>query len=136
MKVIFISMGVQVIFAKALEDLMDMLAVLFHVVEVDEDTYIEHVRVDVIHEALKSCQCISQTKGHNTPFERVVVGVEGDFPFVTFTDSNKVVGMLQVNFGIHRGLLQAVKEVRDMRKQILVFLGNFIEHSKVSTETE
>ena len=89
------------IFAKALEDLMDMLAVLFHVVEVDEDTYIEHVREDVIHEALRSCQCISQTKGHNTPFEGAIAGAEGGFPFVTFTDSNEVVGVLQVNFGIH-----------------------------------
>ena len=59
MKVTFISTGIQVIFAKALEDLTNMLTVLFHVVGVDEDTYIEHVREDVVHEALKSCRCIS-----------------------------------------------------------------------------
>ena len=45
---------------------MEMLIVLFHVVRVDEDviqvdkdTYIEHAREDVVHEVLKSCQCIS-----------------------------------------------------------------------------
>ena len=66
------------------EDLADMFTVLFHVVQVDEDviqldedTYIEHVREDVIHEVLKSCQCISQTEGYNTPFERAVVGAKG-----------------------------------------------------------
>ena len=113
---------------------MDMLMVLFHVVrvdediiQIDEDAYIEHVGEDVIHEVLKSCQCISQTEEHNTPFKGAVAGVEGGFPFVTFTDSNKVVGMLQVNFGIHRGLSQAVEEVGDMWKWILVFLGDFIE---------
>ena len=85
---------------------------------------------------LKSCWCISKTKGHNTPFKRAVAGGEGGFSFITFTDSNKVVGMLQFDFGIHEGLLWAVEEVRDAQKQILVFLGNFIECSKVGTETE
>ena len=47
-----------------------------------------------------------------------------------------MVGMLQVNFGIHGGLLWAVKDVGDVQKQTLVFLGDFIEHSKVSTEME
>ena len=48
-----IGMGVKVPFLKALEDLVDMFTVLFHVVRVDEDAYIKHVREDVIHEALK-----------------------------------------------------------------------------------
>ena len=59
MEVVFIGTGVQVIFAKALEDLTDMLAVLFHVVRVDKEAYIEHVGEDVIHETLKGCWCIS-----------------------------------------------------------------------------
>ena len=44
--------------------------------------------------------------------------------------------MLQVNFGIHGGLSWAVKEVGDARKQILVFLGDLVEHLKVGAETE
>ena len=79
---------------KASENLTDMLMVLFHVVGIDEDTYIEHVGEDVVHEVLKSCWCISQTERHNTPFEGAVAGVEGGFPFVTFTDLNEVVGVL------------------------------------------
>ena len=117
-----------------------MFAVLFHVVQVDEDViqidkdaYIKHVREDVIHEALKSYQCISQTEGHNTPFERAIVGMKGSFPFITFTDLNEVVGMLQVNFGMHGGLSWAVEEVRDT---LLVFLSDFIEPLKAGTEME
>ena len=108
------------VFLEASEDFSDMFSVLFHVVGVDEDviqidkdTYIKHVREDVIHEVLKSCQCVSQTEGHNTPFKRAVAGAKGGFPFITFMDLNKVVGMLQVNFGIHGGLSLAVKEIRD-----------------------
>ena len=65
MEVIFVSAGMKVVFLKTLEDLMDMFTVLFHVVQIDEDViqvdkdaYIKHVRVDVIHEALKICLCI------------------------------------------------------------------------------
>ena len=44
--------------------------------------------------------------------------------------------MLQVNFGIYGGILQAVEEVRDVREQISVFLCDFIEASKLSAEME
>ena len=65
---------------------------------------------------LKSCWCISQTERHNTPFEGAVAGVEGGFLFVTFMDSNEVVDVLQIDFDIHRGRLQAVEEVGDAWK--------------------
>ena len=64
------------------------------------------------------------------------MGAEDGFPFFTFTASNEVIGMLQVDFGIHGGLSRAVEEVGDAQKQISVFLGNFVECSKVGAETE
>ena len=43
--------------------------------------------------------------------------MEGSFPFITFKDLNEVVGVLQVNFSIHGGLLWAVEEeVGDVQK--------------------
>ena len=44
--------------------------------------------------------------------------------------------MLQVDFGIHRGLSWAVEEVGDTKKRISVYLGDLVEHLKVSAETE
>ena len=44
--------------------------------------------------------------------------------------------MLQVDFGIHGGFLQAGEEVGDVQKWVLVFLCDFIECSKVGAETE
>ena len=64
------------------------------------------------------------------------MGAEGGFPFITFTDSNEVVGVLQIDFGTHRGLSWAVKEVGDTWKRISVFLGDLVEHSKVGAEME
>ena len=63
----------------------------------------------------------------NTLFERAIAGSKGGFPFVTFADLNEVVGMLQVDFGIHGGLSWAVEEVGDVWKWISVFLGDFID---------
>ena len=77
-----------------------------------------------------SCQYISQTKGHNTPFKGAIAGAEGGFLFITFRDSNEVAGMLQVNFGIHGGLSWAVEEVGDTQKWISVFLCDFVEVQK------
>ena len=67
MEVAFVGVGVQVVFLKVSENLTDMFVVLFHVAQVDEDGYVKHVREYVIHEVLKSCWCISQTNGYNTP---------------------------------------------------------------------
>ena len=58
------------------------------------------------------------------------MSLESAFPSVTFTDSNEVVGMLQVNFGIHRGPSWTIKEVRDMWKRVSVFLCDLIGASK------
>ena len=64
------------------------------------------------------------------------MGAEGGFPFITFMDSNEVVGVLQVYFGIHRGLSWAIEAVGIMQKQISVFFGDLVEYSKVGAETE
>ena len=55
MEVAFIIVGIKVVFLKMSEDLMDVFAVLFHVVQVDDDPYIKHLREDVVHEVLEGC---------------------------------------------------------------------------------
>ena len=62
--------------------------------------------------------------------------MKGSFPFVTFLDSDEVVCVLQVDFCIHGGLSWAVEEVRDRWKWILVFLCDFVDALKVSTEMD
>ena len=143
MEVAFISMDVEVVFSQVSADFVDMFSVLLKVIQIDEnvvqiykDTYVEHVREDVIHEVLKSCQCISQTEGHNTPFEGAISGVKGGFPFVTFLDLDEVVHVLQVNYCIYRGLSWTVKEVGDMWKWVSVLFGDFVEASEVSAKLE
>ena len=92
---------------ESLEYFTDMLGVLFQVLGVDEDVieiddheHVEEIGEDVIHEVLEHCWHICEPKGHHTPFEGSVVGVESGFPFVTLSDLDQVICMAEVKFCI------------------------------------
>ena len=68
---------------------------------------------DVIHKTLKSGRCICKSKRNDPPFEGAIVGAESGFPFITLSDTDQVVHVMEVNFCIESCLLWAVKEVRD-----------------------
>ena len=103
------------------EYLVDVPYMLFFRVRIDEDVikvyqhaYIEQVAEDVIHKTLKSSGCICKSERHDMPFEGAIAGVESGFPFVTLSDMDQVVRVMEVNFCIESCLLQAVEEVRDV----------------------
>ena len=64
---------------------------------------------------------ISETKGHNIPFEGTIAGPEGSFPFVSSSDANKVKGVLKVYLGINFGITRSIKEVCEKWKGYLSF---------------
>jgi hypothetical protein len=59
--------------------------------------------------------------------------MKGSFPFFTFCNADKVISMIKVNFGIDAGPSQGIKEIKDERKGISVFLGDFVEPTVVYT---
>jgi len=67
------------------------------IVQVNEDTNIKEVAKNVIHELLKGGWRIGESERHYTPFKGAIVSLECSFPFVTFTDSDKMVGVSEVN---------------------------------------
>ena len=81
------------------------------VVEVYNHTNIQHVTEDVIHKVLKGGGSIGKSEWNNQPFKWAIVSVEGGFPFITISNVNQMVGMVQVDFGKHTSLLQGIKEV-------------------------
>src|SRR3979490_840139 len=104
--------------------------------QVDEDRNVEEVREDVVHEALKCCGGVGESKGHHAPLKGSVSGSEGSFPFVTFADSNEVVGMLEINFGEYPSLSRTVKEVSHSGEWVAILLRNLIEPSEVDPESK
>ena len=117
-----IGAHVEVMLLEASEYFLDMASVFFfgvgvdeYVVEVYQYTNIEQVAKDIIHEALESSKCVSESERHYTPFEGAIVSPESHLPFVTLLDSDQMVGMPKVDFRIDFGLVQAVKEVCNAR---------------------
>ena len=76
-KLTFSGICVEAVFLEPAEDFFfDVLFVLRHVVgvdddvvEVDDDTDIEEVTEDVVHETLKGCRGIEKSKRHHQPFK-------------------------------------------------------------------
>ena len=53
--------------------------------------------------ALKSRWSVRKAKRHNAPFEQTVLGSEGGFPFVALSDTDEMIGMPKIYFGIDSG---------------------------------
>src|SRR5882672_8583355 len=107
MELAFVCTGKKSIRVESLEYFPNMGFVLGNVVGIDEDVVqidddydVNHIRKDVVHKLLKSCWCISSPFRHYQPLERTVSGLECSFPFVSRHNPDKMVCVLEVDFGI------------------------------------
>lgn len=82
------------------------------IVEVDDDTNVEEVAENIIHEALKSGGGVRKSEGHDEPFKRAIASAESGLPLFTISNTNKVISMSKVDFGEYAGFLRGIKEVR------------------------
>ena len=138
-----IGAGIEVMLLELSENFLDMALVFFLEVGVDEDviqvhqyTNIEQVTKNIIHEVLESGRCIGESERHYMPFKGAVASLESCLPFVTLLDSDQMVGMLEVDFQIDFGLVQAVKEVGNARQRAAVLLHDFIQTAEVDAKPE
>ena len=106
------------------------------VVEADDHAHIPEITEDVVHEMLESCGSIGKSEGHNEPFKRTIAGVESSFPFITICNTDKVIGMSEIDGGIDTGFTHSGKEVGNEWKGISIPFGYFIEASEIYTEAE
>ena len=97
------------------KDLPDMGRVLLRIVRVHQDVIqvynyrgVNHISEDVIHEPLEPHRGLGGPLRHYKPLERPVSGLEGGFPFVAISDTDEVVGMLQVNLGVDLCLVRSI----------------------------
>ena len=92
------------------------------VVQVNDHANIQEITEDVIHEMLESCESIGKSEGHNEPFKRTIAGAESGFPFITVPNTDKVIGMSEINGGVDMGFTHSGKEVRNEQKGISILL--------------
>jgi hypothetical protein len=134
--------GVKVPFAKVLEYMMDMVAMLIRrigkyecIVEIYYDKQVNHVVERVIHKVLELCWCIGHAHWHYKPFIGAVSCPEHCEPLMALSNLNVVVAIMKVNFGINCGVAKAVKEFVDEGEGIAA-LRDSIECAIVDAQVE
>jgi len=130
-------------FVEVLEHFMDMFTMEIRMVGVDqnviqvkEDANIKGDSKNVVHESLEGGWRVGKSKRPNTPFKGTIMGSVCSFPFITFTDPHKMVGMLEVDVGEQSCFLWTVQEIGDLGEQVTVFLGDFIKTTDIDTKLE
>ena len=78
------------------------------VIQINEDANIKEVAKNVTHESLKGGWRIGESERHYTPFKGAIASSECGFPFVTFVDLDKMVGMSEVDVGEQSCFMQTV----------------------------
>src|SRR5207245_2304131 len=143
MELTLFRFSIELVFAEASEDFLDMSFVQLLVLGVDEDvvqiyddTHIQEVCKDAINKPLESSRGVSEAEGHHQPLIGAIVHAEGGLPLIARGDADEVVGVVEIDLGIYFGFGRRVEEVGDERKGILIFLGDFVEAMVVYTEAE
>ena len=62
--------------------------------------------------------------------------MERGLPFVAFTDPDKMVGMLEIDFGEVMSFLWTIQEIGDLGERISVFLCNLVQATEIDAEVE
>ena len=68
---------------------------------------------------------MGKSEGHNKPFKKTIAGAESGFPFITVHNTDKVIGMSEINGGVDMGFTHSGKEVRNEQKRISILFVLF-----------
>jgi hypothetical protein len=70
------------------------------IIQIDNNTYVQHIHKNAIDKALESGQSISESFRHNQPLIRAIVPLESSFPLISFHYPDKMIGRMEVYFGV------------------------------------
>jgi len=71
---------------------------------------------------LESCGSIGQAERHDIPLEGTIPRAKRGLPFISFSDADQMVRVVEINLGVDLCLARRIKEVGDEREWIAVFL--------------
>src|SRR5882724_10633527 len=108
MKLAFVGSGEKAVTAESAKYFPDMFLVLGDVVGIDEnvvqihdDTNVDHVSENVIHKSLEGCGGVSKPFRHYQPLERPISGSKSRLPFLSGGKSNEMICVLKIDFGVY-----------------------------------
>src|SRR5882724_2976093 len=107
MEFTFVCSGKKSVSTESAKYFLDMFLMLSNivginedVVQIDDNTNVDHIHENVIHKSLEGCGGISKPFRHYQPLERPISGSECSFPFFSSGKLNKVICMPEINFGV------------------------------------
>ena len=125
---------------QALVYLLDVLVRIFgvnkDVIEVNDNTNVQHILEDVVHKALKRSRRVCQAVVHYLEFVRTISCMKGGFPFVALGNVHEVVGPVEIDLRINVGGSKSIEQVQDEWKGILISLGDTVEPSVIDCEAK
>ena len=107
-KFLFLCFDIKTSLVEMLEYFFYMLVMFGHVIQVDEyiiqinhDTDIQEIGENIVHELLKDCGSIGETKGHYRPFKWSIACPKDSLPFITISDANQMVSIVKIYLWIN-----------------------------------
>ncbi|KAG1876014.1 hypothetical protein C8R48DRAFT_591645, partial [Suillus tomentosus] len=135
----FFGFSIESMFLEMEENFSDMFLMGCKVLGIDEvvvqiydNTYIQHISKHTIDKALECGQSVSETFWHHQPFIGAIMflpfvhGCNSSLPFISFCYPDEVISGLEVDFGIDFSAA----------RRISVFLGNLVESMEIHTEAK
>ena len=75
---------------------------------------------------LEHAGSISETKGYHQPLKEAVAGVEGGLPFISVSNADQMIHMLEIEFGLDLSSTWGFEEVRGTGKWVLVLFHDLV----------
>jgi hypothetical protein len=126
---------------QGVHDLLNMLQVFCPSLVVNENVnQIHHYKSigewsqNIIHHPHESGWRICQAKGHDQPFEKTFLGLEGSVPYICVFYRDLVVTRLQINLTEVFGPRELIKEVLDSGNRVPVSEYDFIQGLVINAE--
>ena len=106
------------------------------VIEVDNDTDVQKVLEDVVHEPLKCSRGVGESKRHQKPLKGFISCMERGLPLIALRETYQVISMTEVDLSVDTSFARGMEEVRNERQEVSVLLGNLVEGAVIDAEAK
>jgi hypothetical protein len=142
MKLAFVRSEVQSNLCKLFENSGDMYLMCSHGIAVDQDVVeiscskvVEERPEYGVDQVLERGGIVGESKGHNKGFKKTITGAKDRVLFLTFSQTDQVVGVSNVKGSVVTGFGQAVQGFSYQREGVSILDCAIVEASIIDTES-
>ena len=135
-------LDVEAVLPQAFEDLSKMLLMLSwifrvnqDIIQIKNDTNVQHISEDLIHESLKCCWGIGQSKWHDIELVMTITRSEHCFMSVPWIDCNLVVAAGEIQLAEDLCIMELIQEFINSWQSIAILDCLTVECMVVNTHS-